>query len=191
MVAFVSMFRQLLLLPALLLTLFALPNAARADDAAVQTAWRLLDYIAVDYRGAVAGGRVIEPERICRDARILRLGDASGSARCRPMPAKAALGRRRARARGGGRAQAPPAEVDRLARGLGAPAARRLSGAAGAGGGARPRARRPALRRELRVLPRRDRRRRHAAWRASSIRRRSPSPTATAPASAACSRSTR
>ena len=36
---------------------------ARATNAAqeVQTSWRLLDYIAVDYGGAVAGGRVINP----------------------------------------------------------------------------------------------------------------------------------
>lgn len=50
-------------LPALLIglvlsaLLFASP--ARADDAAVQTAWRLLDYMAVDYPGAVRNGRVI------------------------------------------------------------------------------------------------------------------------------------
>ncbi|CAN1723782.1 high-affinity iron transporter [Hyphomicrobium sp. 1Nfss2.1] len=32
--------------------------AARADDNSVQTVWRLLDYIAVDYAGAVSGGAV-------------------------------------------------------------------------------------------------------------------------------------
>ena len=37
----------------------ALPSAARADDAAVQTTWRLLDYIAVDYREAVRDGEVV------------------------------------------------------------------------------------------------------------------------------------
>ena len=31
---------------------------AAANDEDVQTAWRLLDYVAVDYRGAVAGGQV-------------------------------------------------------------------------------------------------------------------------------------
>ncbi|NNC73861.1 MAG: c-type cytochrome [Sphingomonadaceae bacterium] len=35
------------------------PVAAQADDAEVQTAWRLLDYIAVDYPEAVADGRVV------------------------------------------------------------------------------------------------------------------------------------
>ena len=36
---------------------FALP--ANAETAPAQTIWRLLDYVAVDYSGAVAGGRVI------------------------------------------------------------------------------------------------------------------------------------
>ena len=41
----------------LLMALHAMP--ARADSAAVQTSWRLLDYIAVDYAGAVAGGKIV------------------------------------------------------------------------------------------------------------------------------------
>lgn len=36
----------------------ATPAAAGANDEDVQTAWRLLDYVAVDYRGAVADGKV-------------------------------------------------------------------------------------------------------------------------------------
>lgn len=44
------------LLSALLLGL--MPCQALASDADVQTAWRLLDYVAVDYAGAVSGGRV-------------------------------------------------------------------------------------------------------------------------------------
>ncbi len=46
----------------LILSLFAtalVASPARADTASVQTAWRLLDYIAVDYHGAVQGGKVI------------------------------------------------------------------------------------------------------------------------------------
>jgi high-affinity iron transporter len=46
----------------LLLCLIAIPAALHASPAAdpndVQTAWRLLDYMAVDYGGAVEGGRV-------------------------------------------------------------------------------------------------------------------------------------
>ena len=44
----------------LLVTIVALlvPTSAMADQADVQTAWRLLDYVAVDYSGAVEAGRV-------------------------------------------------------------------------------------------------------------------------------------
>src|SRR3546814_20975806 len=34
------------------------PAAARAQGGEVQTVWRLLDYVAVHYAGAVSGGRV-------------------------------------------------------------------------------------------------------------------------------------
>ena len=34
------------------------PARAATGDEDVQTAWRLLDYVAVDYRGAVADGRI-------------------------------------------------------------------------------------------------------------------------------------
>lgn len=45
---------------AVFLTMFSAPgSAAPADD--VQVGWRLLDYIAVDYRGAVVDGRVSSP----------------------------------------------------------------------------------------------------------------------------------
>src|SRR3546814_14125947 len=35
------------------------PGQAMASETEVQTVWRLLDYVAVDYTGAVSGGRVI------------------------------------------------------------------------------------------------------------------------------------
>ena len=41
--------------------LAALPAAAQTAAAQVQTNWRLLDYIAVDYREAVRDGRIINP----------------------------------------------------------------------------------------------------------------------------------
>jgi high-affinity iron transporter len=113
------MLRRLLLVPALLLTLLALPTAARADDAAVQTAWRLLDYVAVDYRGAVAGGRVTSPSEYAE----MREFSASVTRRLGALPAnpaKAALvAEARALEAAVGR-RADPGEVDRLARGLGA-----------------------------------------------------------------------
>jgi len=43
------------------LVVILLPVTGQADDGDVQTAWRLLDYIAVDYAGAVADGRVTSP----------------------------------------------------------------------------------------------------------------------------------
>ena len=41
---------------------FVSPALAVASDDDVQTAWRLLDYVAVDYRGAVANGQVKSPQ---------------------------------------------------------------------------------------------------------------------------------
>jgi high-affinity iron transporter len=102
------------LLPLLLLALAA---PARADDAAVQTSWRLLDYIAVDYRGAVAGGRVISAaeysEMLEFSASVTtRLGALPAN------PARAALvGEARALEAAVAR-KAPPQEVDRMARAL-------------------------------------------------------------------------
>lgn len=49
------MFRRILLALAMLLA--ATPVAAQSND--VQVAWRLLDYMAVDYGGAVSGGKVV------------------------------------------------------------------------------------------------------------------------------------
>ena len=51
--------RRLLAPLLLLLAALIVPTAARADTAAVQTTWRLLDYVAVDYAGAVSRGKVI------------------------------------------------------------------------------------------------------------------------------------
>lgn len=39
----------------------AIASPAFAETSSVQTAWRLLDYIAVDYPGAVADGKVTSP----------------------------------------------------------------------------------------------------------------------------------
>ena len=177
----------------LLLCLFALLGAApaAAQNAEVQTTWRLLDYIAVDYRGAVRDGRIVsdgEYEEMAEFTASVtqRLAALAGRSRPRrgwsPAPRRC---RRRSRARprrprsSSWRAGSPreliaaypvplaPRRMPDLARGPG------------------------ALRRELRLLPRRRRRRRRRRSPPAWIRRRSPSPTARAPASAACSRSTR
>jgi high-affinity iron transporter len=118
MSVFLSSLRRAFL-PLLLLAFLALPTAARADDAAVQTAWRLLDYIAVDYRGAVADGRVISPAEYAE----MREFSASVTQRLGALPAHAAKARLVADARALEAAvarMAAPAEVDRMARGLGA-----------------------------------------------------------------------
>lgn len=102
------------LLPLLLLA-FAAP--ARADDAAVQTAWRLLDYVAVDYRGAVADGRVISTAEYAE----MREFSASVTARLGALPAnpaRAALVGEARQLEAAVVRKAPPAEVDRMARSL-------------------------------------------------------------------------
>ena len=55
----VSMINRVLLVLLLASALVASP--VRGETATVQTAWRLLDYLAVDYRGAVQDGEVISP----------------------------------------------------------------------------------------------------------------------------------
>lgn len=51
-------FRLLAALLAISAGILLQPAAARAEAGEVQTVWRLLDYVAVDYGGAVANGRV-------------------------------------------------------------------------------------------------------------------------------------
>lgn len=54
----VSKLHRLIFQTILALLVICSSLAARADDNSVQTVWRLLDYIAVDYAGAVSGGAV-------------------------------------------------------------------------------------------------------------------------------------
>ncbi|MET1110304.1 MAG: cytochrome c/FTR1 family iron permease [Allosphingosinicella sp.] len=82
----------------LLLCLFALLGAApaAAQQAEVQTAWRLLDYIAVDYPGAVQDGRIVSA------AEYKEMTEFAGSVRerIRALPANPAKARLRAGADG-------------------------------------------------------------------------------------------
>ena len=106
-----------LVVPVLLLAAIALPAPARADDAAVQTAWRLLDYIAVDYRGAVQDGRVISPAEYAE----MREFSAAVTRRLGALPAhpeRAALVAEARRVEAAVARKAPPDEVDRMARAL-------------------------------------------------------------------------
>src|SRR5215213_7764405 len=105
----------------LFLCLFALlgaaPAAAQASD--VQTSWRLLDYIAVDYPGAVQGGRIVSA------AEYKEMAEFAGSVRERigALPARPAKARLAAGADGLRSAiarKAAPAEVAGLAHALAA-----------------------------------------------------------------------
>lgn len=105
------------LLPFLLLCLFAAP--ARAQDNGAQVTWRLLDYVAVDYAGAVQGGRIVsqfeyDEMREFTASVVERLG------RLPADPARAALiADARALEQAVAR-RAPPEDVARMARALGA-----------------------------------------------------------------------
>jgi high-affinity iron transporter len=100
----------------LLLMLFqAVP--ARADSAAVQTSWRLLDYIAVDYAGAVADGTIIHDGEYAEMVEFA----ADVEKRLAALPqnsARAGLTRRAATLRSAIAAKAEPAMVAGQARDL-------------------------------------------------------------------------
>src|SRR5215213_11200035 len=104
----------------LLLGLIALALAAAPASAAaapVQTTWRLLDYIAVDYSGAVSGGKVVS------DAEFAEMREFSRSvqdqlAALPNKPARASLVTGGQRLRLAIDRKAPPSEVAELARGL-------------------------------------------------------------------------
>jgi high-affinity iron transporter len=102
----------------LLLLMAAWPATARADDAAVQTTWRLLDYVAVDYPGAIQDGRIVsqlEYDEMLEFSSSIeeRLGTLP------QRPQRAALVAGAGRLRDAIARKAPPPEVERLARSLG------------------------------------------------------------------------
>ena len=101
---------------ALLLLLALLPGAARAD-AGVQTTWRLLDYIAVDYPEAVVGGQVVNEFEYQEMSEF----SASVAERIAALPAsstRAMLQSRAMRLQAAIAAKAPAPEVASLARTL-------------------------------------------------------------------------
>jgi len=61
-----------------------IPAAAFAEPGDVQTAWRLLDYMAVDYGGAVANGRIKSASEYAEMNEFA----ASVSTRLQGLPAK-------------------------------------------------------------------------------------------------------
>jgi high-affinity iron transporter len=109
------------LLSALLLSLVS-PPAAQASPTSdqVQTSWRLLDYIAVDYSGAVAGGKVTNPAEYREMAEF----SASVGERLKslpPKPSRAGLLADAAALQKAIAAKATPTEVSVRARDLGPP----------------------------------------------------------------------
>ena len=111
-----SMRWLILILAALTLSM---PARASASDAEVQTTWRLLDYVAVDYSGAVSDGRVTSA------AEYAEMTEFAGQVETRvralaPISAKADLLRRSGTLRNAIAAKAPPATVAEQSRALAA-----------------------------------------------------------------------
>ncbi|TFI59770.1 c-type cytochrome [Sphingomonas parva] len=109
-------FVRTLVLSLLLLGMFAAP--AQAETAPAQTIWRLLDYIAVDYPGAVTGGRVVN------EAEYVEMVEFSASVRERlgqlpPHQARAGLLRDAAALQAAISAKAEPAAIAASSRRLG------------------------------------------------------------------------
>src|SRR4051794_18913689 len=113
------LFRLKTLFPVILFALLLVPAAARADDASVQTAWRLLDYLAVDYRGAVADGRIVSQSEYGE----MREFAGSVTSRISTLPANSQRAALLAEARtleAAIAARAPAAEIERRAHALAA-----------------------------------------------------------------------
>lgn len=109
----------LAILVGLLIPLTALHAAPKADPNDVQTAWRLLDYVAVDYDGAVEGGRIKSA------AEYAEMTEFAGSVSQRlaalpPKPERAALIAGVARLQSVIGRKGTPQEVGTLAHGLAA-----------------------------------------------------------------------
>src|SRR3954468_10148343 len=113
---FDSLFRlKRLFLSLLLAAALLAPAAARADDAQVQTAWSLLDYMSVDYRGAVrSDGSIISPSEFAE----MREFSASVAQRIAALPAnpqRAALVAEARQLAASVTAHVPPDEIERRA----------------------------------------------------------------------------
>lgn len=101
-----------------LLLACAMVTPARAQTAPAQTIWRLLDYIAIDYAGAVSEGRIIN------DFEYTEMIEFSATVRQRlaelpPTPARPALVRGAERLQAAIAAKAPIEQVASSARALG------------------------------------------------------------------------
>jgi high-affinity iron transporter len=102
---------------ALVILAFSAPARAQSSDAQVQTTWRLLDYIAVDYSGAISDGKVIS------EAEYAEMTEFAGQVEARvqalaPTSARPDLLRRTKALRSAIGAKAPPASVSEQSRAL-------------------------------------------------------------------------
>jgi high-affinity iron transporter len=95
------------------------PAVAQAGVETVPTTWRLLDYIAVDYKEAVADGRIVNQFEYDEMGEFSK-NVASSIAALPASPAQAALERDAAALREAIAAKAPPEQVAGLARSLAA-----------------------------------------------------------------------
>ncbi len=114
-----ALLKRALAVLATIIWIIAGSGTAWADAADVQTAWRLLDYIAVDYSGAVSAGHVKSASEYAEMTEFA----ASVSARLASLPANPARPDLIARAftlQGVIAAKDPPTEVARLAQSLAA-----------------------------------------------------------------------
>lgn len=103
----------------LLICLVGGSGAACAADGDVQTAWRLLDYVAVDYGGAVAAGKVKSPSEYAEMTEF-SVSVSERLAALPASPAKAGLVAGSARLRAVIAAKGAPEAVASLAHGLAA-----------------------------------------------------------------------
>lgn len=111
--------RRTMAVLAVFLCLVGVSTIAHAETADVQTAWRLLDYMAVDYGGAVSGGRI---KSVSEYAEMTEFA-ASVSARLMalpPTPARGQLITGATQLRGVIAAKGEPKEVARIAHSLAA-----------------------------------------------------------------------
>ena len=111
------MLRRLLFGLSLLLAV-GMPGAARAQGNDVETAWRLLDYVAVDYGGAVRGGKVVSASEYA-EMREFSASVAEKIGSLPDKPAKAGLVADSVRFKGFIERKASPEEVATAARALG------------------------------------------------------------------------
>jgi len=98
--------------------LLAFSSPAAAQDNGAQTAWRLLDYVAVDYAGAVSGGKIVSASEYAEMREFASSVDQRLKA-LPPRPQKASLLSQSAKLQWAIAQKQSPEAVAAIARGLG------------------------------------------------------------------------